>query len=186
MREHVVSEDVRAEHFSQWGLRSMSVAVKWCDLGLRKTANRRNFEFGPGHARYQICQNLMDSFWPVDTAPTSDAGIENYGIEFWYVRLQEAPTQGSHRNEICQLDIFGPKVDAFGETFGNERGPIGSQVLLEGFECGIALCGITRSEYEGQVGSERLLAYEFVYELVADAQSQTTIDGKLVRDSAAR
>jgi hypothetical protein len=128
---------------------------------------------------------LIDSFWPIDAAPTSDAGVENYGIEFRYVRLQEAPIQCSHRKEVCQLNIFGSKVDALGETMGNEGGPIRRQVLLECFKRVTALLRIPRSEYDGQLGGERLLVYEFVYELVADAQSQTTVDGKLARDNAA-
>ena len=57
-------------------------------------------------------------------------------------------------------------------------------MLLECFKGVTALLCIPRSEYDGQLGGERLLAYEFVYELVADAQSQTTADGKLAIDNA--
>ena len=54
-------------------------------------------------------------------------------------------------------------------------------MILECLDGVAALFRISRSEYEGQLGSERLPADEFVYELVADAQSQTTVDAKSVR-----
>jgi hypothetical protein len=120
------------------------------------------------------------------TTPASHACIENDGIEFGYIRTQEVPTQGSDRKEIRQLNIFWAKVDASGETFGNEGGPVRRQLLLECFKRVTALFGIPRSEYKCQVGGERLPAYEFVYELAADAQSQAAGDGELARHSPTR
>jgi hypothetical protein len=77
-------------------------------------------------------------------------------------------------------------MDASGETFGNEGGPVSRQVLLENFERVTTLFGIPRSENEGQIGGERLLAYEFVHELATDAQSQAAGEGELVRYDSAR
>ena len=72
-------------------------------------------------------------------------------------------------------------MDSSSEALGNERGPVGGQLLLENFKCVTTLFGIPRGEDERQMGSEWLYAYVFVYEPSTDTQSQPTGEETLVR-----
>lgn len=129
---------------------------------------------------------MIDGFGPINTTPAPNTCIENYGIEFWDIRKQKAPIQGSDRKEICKLNDFWLKMDSSSETFGNEGGPVGGQLLLENIKCGIALFGIPRGEDERQMGGEWLYAYVFVYEPSTDTQSQPAGDETLVRYKSER